>query len=256
MPRVPRNYSQTKVYHIILKGIDNQKIFFSNQDRKFFLKQLSITKNEFYYQIFAYCLMDNHVHIIIRVEDEFLSKSMQSLSIRYAHYFNSKYKRVGPLFQSRFKSKNIEDERYFLEVCRYVHRNPENSRISKTEDYEWSSYKEYVGKTRIITRNTLMSFFNTKKEEFIKYTTQCNEKDMNDFTEYEIIQKLTDDQLFYIIKEEFDIPSDCNIYSYFKSKDNKEIGEVISKIKKINGTNKTQVSRVTGIYKGRIDKIW
>ena len=89
--------------------------------------------------------MDNHIHLVIRIEDEFLSKAMQSLSIRYSQYFNYKYERTGPFFQNRFKSKNVENLKYFLEVCRYIHRNPEKAKMSKTEDYDWSSYKEYIG---------------------------------------------------------------------------------------------------------------
>ena len=75
--------------------------------------------------------MDNHIHMVIRIEKEFLSKAMQTLMIRYVHYFNKKYKRTGTLLQNRFKSKNVENQRYFLEVCKYVHRNPENAGITK-----------------------------------------------------------------------------------------------------------------------------
>ena len=136
MARGLRIFSNSKVYHIILKGIDNQNIFYDDQDRRVFLKDLLITKKDYDYKIYSYCLMSNHVHMVIRIEKEFLSKAMQSLMVRYVHYFNTKYKRVGALVQDRFKSKNIENEKYFLDVCRYVHRNPENAGISKTEEYE------------------------------------------------------------------------------------------------------------------------
>ena len=75
--------------------------------------------------------MSNHVHMVIEVPNENLSKAIQSLTIRYVSYFNKKYDRKGPFVQNRFKSKNIENQRYFLEVCRYVHRNPEKQELKK-----------------------------------------------------------------------------------------------------------------------------
>ena len=88
MSRPLRTFSNSKIYHIILKGINNQDIFLYDSDKVFFLNQLLFTKNQFNYQIYSYCLMDNHIHLVIRIEDEFLSKAMQSLSIRYSQYFN------------------------------------------------------------------------------------------------------------------------------------------------------------------------
>ena len=118
MPRPPRLYSHSKVYHIILKGIDDQDIFYDDRDREFFLKQISITKSEFNYMLYSYCLMGNHVHMVIKCLDVFLSKCIQSLLIRYVYYFNKKYKRKGPLVQNRFKSKHVENLQYFIDVCR------------------------------------------------------------------------------------------------------------------------------------------
>ena len=142
MPNNPRSHANSKTYHIIFKGVDNQNIFYEDKDRNIFLKQLSDTKKKYEYQIYAYCLMDNHIHLVIGIEDDVFSTAMQSLLIRYVRYFNRKYDRIGPLMQSRFKSKNIDNTLYFLRVCRYVHRNPQNSNISRLEDYKWSSYKE------------------------------------------------------------------------------------------------------------------
>ena len=255
MPRSLRSHSTSKTYHIILKGIDSQDIFYSNQDRKFFLKQLSITKIEYNYQIYAYCLMDNHVHMVIRVEDEILSKAMQSLSIRYAQHFNKKYKRTGSLFQDRFKSKKIEDKRYFLDVCRYVHRNPENAAISKTEDYEWSSYKEYLGKEKLVNKKVLLYYFNNKINEFKEYTIDKNVYDISKLAEYEIIEKLTDEQLTNIITRKFKI-NEGDITTFFKDMKKEELKKYVKEIKDIQGTNITQVARVIRIGRSRIEKMW
>ena len=175
MPRLSRKFSYSKVYHIIVKGIDSQNLFYDNQDRKVFLKYLLENKKQYGYQIYAYCLMVNHVHLIIRVNDEFLSKAIQCLLVKYVSYFNKKYDRSGTLFQDRFKSKLVENQRYFLEVCKYVHRNPEKARICKTEKYKWSSYLEYIKKEKIIDKNVLLHYFNDNINEFINFTTRNDE---------------------------------------------------------------------------------
>ena len=141
MPRQPREYSKSKIYHIMYKGIDGQDIFYDENDKLDFLEKLLENKKEFKFKIFSYCLMNNHVHLVIGIEAENLSNAMKSLSLKYVLYFNKKYERSGPLFQNRFNSKCIENQKYFLDVCRYVHQNPEKAGICKTSQYKWSSYK-------------------------------------------------------------------------------------------------------------------
>lgn len=241
----------------MIKGIDNQDIFYDDQDRRVFLKHILESKKEFNYNVFAYCLMDNHVHLVIKSQKEFLSKSIQSLMIRYVHYFNTKYKRSGPLVQNRFKSKNIESQRYFLEVCRYVHRNPENAGMEKTENYQWSSYNEYIGKAKIIDKNILLHYFNNDVNEFINFTKKAEYfEDLNELAEYELIGKLTDGQLAYIVMQLFNINDVSEIPSFFKNASKEELALYIKKLKKVKGTNITQISRVIRIDRRRIEKNW
>ena len=195
--------------------------------------------------------------MIIRSEDSFLSKSIQSLTIRYVYYFNKKYKRIGTLFQDRYRSKNIENQRYFLDVCRYVHRNPENAGICKTEDYKWSSYKEYINKEKIIDKNILLHYFNNDINEFIKYTSKIDEiQNLNEFTEYEMIEKLTDEQLTYIIMKKFKIEDVKDIPIFFKNRNKEELDRNIEELKHIKGTNKTQLARVTRMGRKHIGNVW
>lgn len=257
MPRKIRVFSNSKVYHIILKGIDNQDIFYDDQDRRVFLKHLSITKKEYNYNIYSYCLMTNHIHMVIRSEKEFLSKAMQSLMVRYVQYFNRKYKRTGTLVQNRFKSKNIENQRYFLEVCRYVHRNPENAGIAKTEEYKWSSYKEYIGKAKLVDKDTLLHYFDDDINQFIEFTIKNNTYEyLNELSEYELIRKLTDEDVSNIIIKIFEIKDVSDIPYFFKSLNKTELEEAIQKLKKIKGSNKTQISRIVRITRKVIERIW
>lgn len=257
LPRPPRLYGYSKVYHIILKGIDDQDIFYDYQDRKFFLKQISITKKEFNYSVYSYCLMGNHVHMVIKVQDVFLSKCIQSLLIRYVYYFNKKYKRKGPLVQNRFKSKNVENLQYFIDVCRYVHRNPENAGIELTQNYEWSSYQEYVGRKRIVDKNVLLHYFDNDVNRFIEDTIKnINEDNIEDYLEYELIGKINDEQLINIIMNKFKIQDVSDVPIFFKNKGGEELEKCIREIRDIQGTNKNQVARVTRLGRRMIEKIW
>lgn len=257
MSRPLRVFSNSKVYHIIFKGIDSQNIFYDNQDRKFFLKQISITKNEFNYNVYAYCLMVNHVHLVIKCDDMFLSQAMKSLLVRYVHYFNKKYKRTGSLMQSRFKSKNVEYEKYFLDLCRYVHRNPEKAGISLTQNYEWSSYKEYIGEANIIDKNILLYYFDNDIEKFVEYTLNTdNEEEIKAYAEYEMIDKLTDEQLVDYIMKKNCIKDVSDIPCFFKNKKDEYLEKIIKEIASINGTNITQVARITRLGRRHIEKMW
>ena len=257
MPRTSRILSHSKVYHIILKGIDDQIIFYDDQDREFFLEQISITKNEFNYNVYAYCLMTNHVHLVIKCEDVFLATSMKSLQVRYIHHFNKKYKRTGPLMQNRFKSKNVENERYFIDLCRYVHRNPEKAGIALTQYYKWSSYNEYVGKEKIIDKKVLLHYLNSDVQEFIKYTTKTDEiEEIDSYMEYEMVDKLLDERLIQYIMKKFNIENVDDIPNYFKNKNKKELEKILKEIVNIKGSTITQVARITRLGRRCIEKVW
>ena len=257
MPRALRIYSHSKVYHIIIKGIDSQDIFFDKQDRKVFLKYLLENRIQYDYKIYSYCLMVNHVHMIIRVNNEVLSKIIQSLLIRYVSYFNKKYDRTGTLFQDRFKSKRVENQKYFLDVCKYVHRNPEKAGICKTENYEWSSYFEYIKEEKIIDKSVLLHYFNNDIDEFIKFTTKRDElSQLDDFAEFEIIERLTDEQARNIIMQKFKIKDAIQYEKYFKNISIEELTHRIMEIKKIKGITITQIARIIRKNRRLIEKMW
>ena len=257
MTKRRRIHSNSKIYHIIIKGIDNQDIFYDDQDRRVFLKKLLLTKEAYDNKIYAYCLMDNHVHMVIRIEKEFLSKAIQTLMIRYVQYFNKKYDRTGTLVQNRFKSKNVENQRYFLEVCRYVHRNPENAGFAKTDQYKWSSYQEYFKKSEIVDKEILLHYFNNDIKEFVNFTNKCDDyENLKEFAEYEIIGKLKDEDVLKIIMKIFDINDVRDVPSFFKNRQREQLEHDIHKIKSIKGTNKTQVARLIRRDRKTVEKFW
>ena len=254
MSKYLREFSNSKIYHIIIKGIDESTIFYDDEDRNVFLNKLKVTKKKFKYKILAYCLMNNHVHLVISIENENLSKGLQSLIIRYASYFNRKYDRKGPFVQNRFNSKKVESQRYFLEVCRYVHRNPEKAGIEKTDKYRWSSYHEYIGKEKIIDKRFLMHYLGNDINNFTEYTTKKESKqEVNRLAEFEMIRKLSDDIVIKIILEKFKFNSVDEIINYFKNEKNHK---KIKVLKEIQGTNPTQIRRIIRVSRRLIEKHW
>ena len=253
MPRNHRSFSRSKVYHIIIKGLDDADIFYDNEDRVIFLEKIKYSKYKFKYQVYAYCLMTNHVHMVIKVDNDNLSKAIQSLNIRYSRYFNKKYDRKGNFIQNRFFSKNIENQKYFLDVCRYIHRNPEKAGIEKAYNYRWSSYHEYLEKEDIINKKILMYYLENNIENNIKYTNE-DEKiaEKKNLADFEMITSIKDDELIDIIKKEFKLNSPDEIVKYFKNKDN-QIN--LRELKDIGGISQRQISRVTRVNREVIRRV-
>ena len=201
--------------------------------------------------------MGNHVHMVIKCQDIFLSKSIQSLLVRYVHYFNKKYDRSGPLVKNRFNSKAVENLQYFIDVCRYIHRNPENAAICLTQNYQWSSYQEYIGKAKIINKKALLHYFDDDVNKFIEDTIKTiNSSNVEDYVEYELIGKMNDDQLIEVIMEKFQIKDVKEIPVFFKNKNKDELERCINEIKNIQVINKNQVARVTRLGRRVIERIW
>ncbi len=146
MSRQPRAISASGVYHVIWRGINRQQIFFDDADCVKFLNLLDSVQNEAF-QILAFCLMGNHVHLLIKTVPSDITEmktAVKRLGIRYVAYFNGRFQRVGPLFQDRYKSQPVESGRYFCRVLRYIHQNPVAAGMCKNpEDYPWSSYCDY-----------------------------------------------------------------------------------------------------------------
>lgn len=254
MPRIKRNYNQvTNLYHIIIRGVDKQDIFYEDKDRYKFLKELANTKEKYKFQLCAYCLMDNHVHLVIYDKNQNISKSIQSLMIRYTAYFNQKEDRVGYLVQGRFLSKNIMNQKYFVNVCRYIHQNPLKANIAKIEDYKWSSYQEYLGnlvyKEKLVDVLLLLNQFsktnhNEAVDELIKFHREFEElSDGTDIVEYEMNKFLTDEQLRTIVEKILELSNINEIKQYSAEKKR----GMLHKILTIKGTNCNQIARVTGI---------
>lgn len=152
MARTGRVRCETDLYHVTIRGYGRQIIFEDAVDRNFFLDRLELLAAQERVDVIAYCLMDNHVHIVLFDPEGDLGVFMQRLCCVYARYFNERHDRSGHLFQGRYSSAAIEDVRYLLTVVRYVHDNPVKAGVSGRECYQWSSYRGYVEDRGFVSR--------------------------------------------------------------------------------------------------------
>lgn len=155
------------MYHITTRGNRRENIFRSDDDFKVYLNILKDSL-AFYshsnYVLVAYCLMSNHVHLIIKTGKEPLASLMRRVNSLYTRYFNKKYEYTGHLFQSRYFSEIITNDRQVLQVSRYVHLNPVKAKIVfKAEDYLWSSYRIFIGnesdKGNLLNSDIVLNYF-------------------------------------------------------------------------------------------------
>ena len=146
MARKPRLHVPGGLYHVILRGNARQDVFFTPADRHFFYELLAEGVTRFDYRVHAFCLMSNHLHLALQMGERELSAGMQNLSFRYTRYLNTRLKRVGHVFQGRFKAFLVDQDRYGLALVRYLHLNPVRAKMVKRADaYAWSSHRAYLG---------------------------------------------------------------------------------------------------------------
>lgn len=155
MPRKSRKISPTGVYHVMLRGINRDKIFNDEQDcRKFekILREVTAPKDKDgaplppYCHIYAYCLMTNHIHLLLAEGEEKLASTMKRIGVAYVSYYNKRNDRLGPLFHDRFRSEPVDSPAYFINLLKYIHFNPVEAGIVEHPDqYQWSSWHEYSG---------------------------------------------------------------------------------------------------------------
>lgn len=156
MPRQPRIEFPGAFYHVIVRGNHRQVVFHDDQDKKKYLSVLHDYWIKFNFTLYAFVLLDNHVHLLIETQTIPLSKIMQGVNQRYTQYYNLRYQQSGHLFQGRYKAILCQRDSYLLELVCYIHLNPVRAGIvQKPSDYIWSSHRYYLS-------NVTTGFINTK----------------------------------------------------------------------------------------------
>lgn len=247
MPRFARRLSETGIYHVIFRGVNRYNIFEEDKDYYKILEIIKDLKEEIGFDIFAYCLMNNHVHLVIK-ESELaeISLIMKRMLIRYAGWFNKKYDRSGILIANRFKSEPVETEDYLLTLLKYIHQNPVKGGLTSTiESYRWSSFKEYYGVSEICNTDVIFSIID--RESFIKFNYVIDEE------EYEISMKAIkiDDEFVRLrIKE---ILGGNDPFKLGEMPVN-ERNKIIKQLKTVEKFSIRQIERATGISRGVISR--
>ena len=146
MPRISRAVAKGYPHHIIQRGNNRESVFFDDEDRKQYLSLLKKYSEKWSAPVLAYCLMSNHVHLMVKpLSDDSLYKMMQGLTLCYTQYVNRKYQRTGRLWESRYHSCIVDKEQYLWAVARYIEQNPVRAKIvKKAEAYPYSSAETHV----------------------------------------------------------------------------------------------------------------
>jgi len=173
MARNPRQFSASGFYHVVCRGNGRQLIFEDDNDRTRFLGLYESALDETDMSTIAWCLMGNHVHLLVRDDAQALSPMMQKVLCGYAKRYNSRTEHVGHLFQERFYSKPVEDDESLLTTARYIHQNPLKGGLSATLDYRWSSYGEYLGRPGTAETSVLLDLHGSV-EGFVAFNNDAD----------------------------------------------------------------------------------
>jgi len=169
-------------YHVTARGNERREIYRNDQDRNKFLEYLQTGHKRFGIKIHAYCLMDNHYHLLIETPRANISRCMQYINTAYTVYYNVRHNRAGHLFQGRYKAVLVEKEEYLLELSRYIHLNPVRAGIvRRPEQYQWSSYRYYKGDTHppeFLEQKTTKSYCKDR-EEYLRFVQEGIGMDIN-----------------------------------------------------------------------------
>ncbi len=173
MPRKKRIWYEGACYHVMGRGIRRKALFKTEEDYQLFYRLLREVQDRYPFVLHAICLMTNHFHMEITTKKEPIWKIMQSFMSYYARSFNQRYDYTGHLFESRYTSSLIEDDRYFLEVSRYIHLNPVKAMmVREPQAYSYSSYQNYISEKStelsdlIDTKRVLNAFHNGNREQY------------------------------------------------------------------------------------------
>lgn len=244
MPRQARVRSESGYTHLIVRGIGRQVLFEAREDYQFYLTILERYSQETGIRVCPYCLMENHVHLLVYDENERIALMMKKLGVRYSQYFNRKYKRQGHLFQDRYLSEPIDDERYLLTVLRYILNNPRKAGIYAAE-YEWSSYRVYVQPSSFVDTAMFRELIGDK-EAYAAFLEAPNDEQCLDYEP----RRKDDEWAKGIIRKRLEGESGTVLQSFDRARRNEALAQLLR-----DGLSIRQIERLTGISRGVIQGI-
>jgi len=245
MPRRER-ITEAGMYHIINRGVEQRNIFLDDLDYDFFLELLLKLTNDYDVIVHTYCLMTNHYHILLQTHQNNLSKAIQFLNDKYAKYFNKRYKRVGHLWQGRYKSFPLYDDAHFWVVSKYIERNPVTaSMINSVSDYKYQSYFQWLHKSNYFVLLENSKIFDMALKEYLEYISTALDIDAIDivYISPKLVKKdgklkILSKRIETFFEEDRDIDRNANMKKAY------EYGYTKSDIARFLSLNPSSVSRI------------
>lgn len=247
MPRTARIKSVSGYYHIVARGIARQVLFEEDADYLFFLKILKKCKEEEQFKLLAFCLMENHFHLLVKI-DSGMDRVMRRILTTYAKYYNTKYERIGYLFQDRYKSKVIERRSYLLSAMRYIHNNPVKAGLCSVDQYRWSSWKYYDGTEGMVDTDIVLNMLGGKRG-FMEYSMYTEHDPDDGCFEFKEPSRLSDTRAQEKIRELLHLESGTKLQELDRVKRDEAL-----RILKDGGLSIRQIERLTGITRGVVMK--
>ena len=255
MSRIPRCRTLSEVNHIIMRGIGHVDLFLTEEDFRRFLNTLMRFKKTDAVTISAYCLMNNHIHLLLQANPEQIPVFLKRVEVSYAFYFNGLYSHTGHLFQNRYKSRAVLDDSGYLTVLRYILRNPEEAGICRWSKYLWSSAASYLsGKSDGLTDISRAYNMIGGRENLYLYIDKHDEQSDSIDCEFEhdlnIKRKIIpDNDAFQIICQ----VTGLEFPALLQNMDGGTRKELLAKLKK-RGLTVRQLERITGVNRNSIQR--
>jgi len=249
MARNARQQSESRIYHVMLRGINQTQLFYDSDDRQAFLKRLERFKEEGSYQLYAYALLGNHVHLLMKEGTAPLAQTIKKLSVSYSYYFNARYDRSGYLFQGRFKSEPVDDDAYLLTVFKYIHHNP--VRIGERID-SWTSYNDYLKTPVLADTDFMLGMFSDDKDQARRQLAEFLDVPLPEETDFFGLSKpksINDVKAMEKIRQVGAVDSS----SALAELDRADRDQILARLK-AEGLTIRQLSRLTGINRGIVQK--
>lgn len=249
MVRQARQRCESGVYHVVLRGINRGDIFFDDADDFRFLETLTQKKNNQEFWLYGYCLMSNHVHLLVRENKDTVSRTMSRIGTSYAKWYNQKYNRSGHVFQGRYGSECVEDDKYLLTVVRYIHNNPVKAGLVKEpEAYRWSSIHAYTRMNEypqgLTETEFILNIFHQKRTEAIRAFREFMKQENEDTClDQETSLAKTDEE----VKAEIASLMDGEPIGKLQGLDKEKRNIILRTIKDSDRVTIRQIARVTGL---------
>lgn len=256
MPREARKRSQTGIYHVMSRGINKTDIFLDDEDRLRYLYQLRHLQTEYGLLVHAYCLMSNHVHLLISEGKEPIGESMRRIGVAYASWFNAKHGRVGHVFQGRFGSEVVETNEYFLTVLRYILQNPVQAGLCQAiDEFPWSSHYEYTGGRgrvpHLVTTELASSIMGSPKK-LLQYLREAPGSHNQTTSILDVVdtQRMSDREVRSYLGEILPAWNPNEPLSLERT----ERRRILKLLKEMPGASVHQIARITGLSKGIVER--